>query len=148
MSATSRPIEEYPHAKDLPAPPPAPEQAAEAAASAPRKPLEVAALEFLDADAVRASMQLAHPFRWDGREVRSIEVRRVSALAIAEALPEFQAQDDFAIYAVMTGLPAPVLRGLLREDREALMAIAGPLLRQETDGASSAPISPSGGVTS
>ena len=137
MSGTSRPIEEYPQARDLPALPPAPEQQAEAAASAPRKPLEVAALEFLDADAVRASIQLAHPFRWDGREVRSIEVRRVSALAISEALPAFRAEDDFALYAVMTGLPAPVLRGLLREDREALMAAASPLLRLETEEASS-----------
>lgn len=136
---TPRPIEQYPVASDLPAPPPAPDGDAPAAsAPAPRRAVEVAALEFIGGDA-SVAVPLAFPFRWEGREVRVIEVRRVSMVAIAQASLALEGGDDFELYALTTDYPAPALRGLMREDREAVARAADRFLSLEAGEAPSAP---------
>ena len=149
MTRTDRPIEDYPVAADLPEAPPAPEvDAAQPAAAAPsRPPVEIAVLEFLSADGVRASVPLTHPFRWDGREGRELLLQRLSLLRVGQIWADVERRDDYELYAAMCGLPAPVLRGMMREDREALAAAADPLLDLEAGKAPSGDTPASGGVS-
>ena len=137
---TPRPIEAYPVAADLPAPPPVDGAAAAAAATAPpaRRIGEVAVLDFIGGDA-SVEIALAFPFRLDGRDIFAVTVRRASMLEIARVVPGFATADDFELYAVMAGLPAPVLRGMMREDREAVARAADDFLSREVGPDGSAP---------
>jgi hypothetical protein len=145
---TPRPIEAYPVAADLPAPPPADHgEAPEKATTAPaRKIGEVAVLDFIGGDA-SVEIALAFPFRFDGREVRTVTVRRPSIMEIARVAPDFAMTDDFELYAVLAGLPAPVLRGMMREDREAVARAADDFLSREAGPDGSAPTLASGAAS-
>ncbi len=130
----TRPLEVYPDAEPLPLPPidPPGGAAAQAAPAEPaRKPLEVAVLRFLDPGAMQTEIPLAFPFEWDGREVRSITVRRLATAevgAVMDAIPVGEEYDVHTFIAAMSGLPAPVLRALIEDDAEEVIAKARPLL--------------------
>jgi hypothetical protein len=75
-------------------------------------------LEFLDA--VNLVIPLKFPFRWQGKKVDAITVRRLTVGELGDlidSIPEPR-PDNFDIYAAMTGLPAKVLRGLIDQDGE------------------------------
>lgn len=98
------------------------------ASVAPIPEEQAAPFEELDfiGDGHRRIVQLAHPFRRAGGEVRSIEVRR---LRIGEIDTILRNMGDrpvslFDIYAQMCGVPIAVLRGLVDEDGDAVTAAA------------------------
>lgn len=135
----SRPLVEYPDTEPADVPPPPPpglpgEPAAIPAGSsraAPRPAPEAAALRFLDAEARSASIPLEHPFLWQEREVRAIDVRRLTVAevgAVVESAGGMGEVDLYDFYAAMTGLPAPVLRGLDDDDGASFVAAARPFL--------------------
>lgn len=97
----------------------------------PRKPVEVATLTFLDPDAISTNVPLRYPFAWDGAEIRSVTVRRLSAAEvgmISGDLGEGDTIELYAFYAAMTGLPAEVLRGMIDDDNIAVTEVALPFL--------------------
>lgn len=97
---------------DVPLPP---EGADGEAVSIPKPPL-VAALDFLDPAALSKTVPLDFPFRWEGREVREIVVRRLAVAEIGAVVAKIgDTPDLFAFYAAMTGFPPEVLRGLRDE---------------------------------
>ncbi|MCO5083410.1 MAG: phage tail assembly protein [Rhizobiaceae bacterium] len=81
---------------------------------------EVAELEFTGAKKPWRDIPLEYPFPFGGREVTEIRVRRLTVSEVGdllETVPDDR-PDNFDIYAVMAGLPAPVLRGLIDVDGE------------------------------
>jgi len=89
------------------------------------KPREVETLDFgLDEDGPRpfSVVPLKYPFRRDGQITRQIVVRRLTVGEVGEMLDTRPADlpDRFDIYSAMTGMPAPVLRGLIDIDGEAV----------------------------
>lgn len=88
-------------------------------------------LDFVDPAAMRSRVALRHPFRLDGRVVDSVEVRKLSAGEVGRIVGD-RGQDDrielYEFYAVMTGLPASVLRGLPDDDNGAVVDAARPFL--------------------
>ncbi len=101
----------------------------EADAGLPARPPEeiqdVAELEFVDGSHQK-SVPLKYPFRLNGREVKVVTVRRLT-LGQVDAFIRRAAAASFStfdIYAEMTGLPAPVLRGLIDEDGNAVVDAA------------------------
>jgi len=129
-----KPIEEYPlvDPADLP---PLPPQGADGepgnSIPAKRPPREIAVLQFVDPDAVRKRVLLHYPFLWEGQAVDAITVRRLSVAEVGLITEEMIASNDFDLYRyyeAMTGLPAPVLRGLIEEDGEAMLDAVTPFL--------------------
>ncbi|CUW88240.1 phage tail assembly protein [Agrobacterium genomosp. 2] len=103
--------------------------AGEANAGLPANPPEditdVAELEFVDASH-QISVPLKYPFRLNGRVVKEVKVRRLT-LGQVDAFIRRAAAASFStfdIYAEMTGLPAPILRGLIDEDGNAVVDAA------------------------
>jgi hypothetical protein len=93
----------------------------------PAEKPEVAALDFLsDAGTREVAITLDHPFRFDGRDIRTIKVRKLTVVEVAEVSGRAGRTgfDIYEIYAAMTGLPAAVLRGLLDDDGEAVIGKA------------------------
>jgi len=117
------------------------------AAGGPSGPLvpaaHVAVLDFLHPERLAADIPLNHPFRLDGAEVRSVHVRRPLTVEVGEWNGRVQAgkADTYDLYAVMTGLPAPVLRGLIADDGAAVNAAAFDFLPPWLRTASDAPAS-------
>lgn len=95
-----------------------------APAPAPAKPNPplVAALDFVDRKA--RDVPLQYPFVLDGRRISVITVRRLLTAQVAVLCQGGKAPDPFDCYAVMTGLPAPVLRGLDGDDGQAVAEAA------------------------
>ena len=97
--------------------------AAEPVPPAPRVSRLIEQLAFVAAPAVTVPLQ--YPFVREGRAVDSITVRRLTVGEVGDVLdslpPDF---DNHDIYAVMTGLPAPALRGLVDVDGDKVMAVA------------------------
>lgn len=95
----------------------------EAAAPVPRVSRPIERLAFVAAPTVTVPLQ--YPFVREGGTVDSITVRRLTVGEVGDVLdslpPDF---DNHDIYAVMTGLPAPVLRGLVDVDGDKVMAVA------------------------
>jgi hypothetical protein len=90
-------------------------------APAPARPL-VAVLEF---DARQAkTVLLDFPFQFDGRRHTEITVRRLLTCQVAELCVGGRVPEPFDVYAVMTGIPAPVLRGLDADDGQAVAEAA------------------------
>ncbi|MEZ5782055.1 MAG: hypothetical protein R3D70_10565 [Rhizobiaceae bacterium] len=82
--------------------------------------VEVAALEFTGKKPRVTEIKLDYPFLFAGEEIASIRVRRLTVNEVGvllETVPD-KRPDNFQIYAAMTGLPAPVLRGLIDVDGE------------------------------
>ena len=148
-----RPLEHYPQA-EMPALPPegapgeAPPPAALAPAAAPAPRPAAAVLDFLDPAAIRTDIPLEYGFRHEGREVRSITIRRLTTAevgAVIEAVPEGAPYDLYDFVAVMAGLPAPVLRGLIDDDGAEVLARARPFLPRAVAAIFYSPTSGSGG---
>ncbi|MCF4125053.1 phage tail assembly protein [Methylobacterium sp. SyP6R] len=148
-----RPLELYPEA-EMPALPPegapgeAPAPAAPAPVAPPASRPEAAVLDFLDPAAIRTDIPLDYPFRHEGREVRSITVRRLTTAevgAVIEAIPEGANYDLYDFVAAMSGLPAPVLRGLIDDDGAEVLAKARPFLPRAVAAIFYSPTSGSGG---
>ncbi|MBY6244029.1 hypothetical protein [Methylosinus sp. Sm6] len=133
MSDVRQALEGAPKADFVNIPLPPEEAAAEIAAparEAPAPPL-VAVLDFLEPEAVRKETPFRFPFRLDGREVRSFVARRLLLVEVGGLVARAQSQGDIdpiEFYAVMTGLPAPVIRGLEADDGELLVETCYPFL--------------------
>ena len=68
---------------------------------------------------------LDFPFEWDGREVTSITVRRLTTAEMGEVVGRASGDfDQWDVFAAMTGLPADVLRGLEAGDGDAVTGVA------------------------
>ena len=110
----------------------APQTARSAAGNTPAEPApgaikETADLDFLSEETTRkAVVKLDHPFRLDGKEIREIAIRKLTVAEIGTVSGQLQdgEGDSYDIYAVMTGLPAPVLRGLIDDDGEEVVGKA------------------------
>lgn len=89
-------------------------EAAPAPAAAPVAPPPVAALDFVGDRG--KTIPLDHPFRWDGRLIEMIEVRRLRMQHLSDLVAAGRHDDLYEVYAEMTGLPAAVLRGLDPDD--------------------------------
>lgn len=80
---------------------------------------EIAELNFVGAG--RSVVEtLDYPFNLDGVRISAVTVRRLTGYEIAAFVREHLSDDGtfdrYALYSVMTGLPAPVLRGLDQDD--------------------------------
>lgn len=132
----TKPIGSYPDA-NMPPPPPigapgeeAPEPKSEVA-PASAAPAERAVLQFLDPAALTVDVPLDFPFRYDGRDVRSIILRRLCVAEVGALMAKFGEDgrfDVFDFFAAMSDLPAAVLRGLIDSDGTEVLAKARPLL--------------------
>lgn len=124
-TAPAMPIEDIPLppegvADEMAAPGDAPEGASGNAPAAAGG-AAVSTLDFADASDRTRGFDLAAPFHLNGELVKRIEGRRITigeAGAVVDANPRF---DRYDFYAVMTGQPADVLRGLDLEDGERLV---------------------------
>jgi hypothetical protein len=106
-------------------------EANDRALSAPAQ-AEVAILEFENPAGMIDEVPLSHPFRWKGEWLRKISVRR---LTFAEALRvneeaqragrEVKSMD---LFAAMTGLSAPVIRGMEATDADRVTKACLPFL--------------------
>ena len=88
-------------------------------AAKPRQVVAPAKLEF-EGSAHQRVIPLKFPFKHPetGEMVREITVRRLLTSEVEEAIETVMADgySNFVIYAVMTGLSVPILRGLIDED--------------------------------
>lgn len=136
----TKPLDAYPVADEaVPLPPPgaegepvapaAPAPTAEGAAARPAP--EVAVLRFIDPAAVRREVPLGFPFEHEGQVVSAITVRRLNTAEVGAIIDRYAPDDTldlYDFYAAMTGLPAPVLRGLIDDDAVEVRAAANPFL--------------------
>jgi len=120
----------------VPLPPQGAEGEADAQASGRSGPErakeDVAILEFENPAAMIEEVSLSHPFRWKGEWLRKVSVRR---LTFAEALrvnDEAQKADrevkSIDLFAAMTGLSAPVIRGMEATDADRVTKACLPFL--------------------
>ncbi|MCC3246126.1 phage tail assembly protein [Methylocystis sp. WRRC1] len=134
MSPRSNSLEGAPKAdfSAFPLPPEGTEGEAPGAPARADAPEEAAALDFLDPAAMSATVDLAFPFRLDGREVRMVTIRRLSfgeALRLSErAQAAGRAVTNMDFFAAMTGLPAAVIRGMEAGDADRLTDACLPFL--------------------
>ncbi|WP_311272394.1 MULTISPECIES: hypothetical protein [unclassified Rhizobium] len=87
------------------------------------------------------SVPLKHAFRMDGKVVDKIVVKRLT-LGQVDAFVRRAASASFStfdIYAVMTGMPASVLRGLVDEDGDAVVDAAYDFLPRALKAESASP---------
>lgn len=91
------------------------------------KPREVEKLDFeiLGEVMLHRAVTLKHPFRRNGEVVREIFIRRLTVAEVGDLIDARPADlpDLFDIYAIMAGHPAPVLRGLVDVDGEAVAEV-------------------------
>lgn len=128
-----RPLASYPDAPRQELPPAGLPGEAEAQPPTPREApgRPVAELRFLDVGAIRETVPLTYPFELDGLEVHDVTLRRLSVAEVGSLMDGFGPDDPFDIWdflAVMSGLPAPVLRGLVDDDGAEVLARGRPLL--------------------
>lgn len=83
-------------------------------------PPDVAALTFVGGRAREISIDLTYPFEQAGSVIGGVSVRRLTAYEVSDFVRAHVKPDGtydrFALYAVMTGLPAATLRGLDQDD--------------------------------
>jgi hypothetical protein len=95
--------------------------------AAPRPAADIADLEFEGSGHLRM-IPLKFPFRHPetGEWVRKIAVERLPIGEVGRLVEKFSGQtyDKFEIYSLMTGLPAPVLRGLKDVDGDEVTGVA------------------------
>lgn len=119
--------------EQIPIPPEGAPGEGEKAPAQPRAPDDIAVLDFVDAAAMTAEVTIDNPFRWEGRVVDKVVVRMptfVDIVRVYEAAPK-DADGDVKLiefYAVMSGLPARVLRAMPYADYERIVAACGPFL--------------------
>lgn len=104
---------------------PAAPQAPATPVRAPSPKPEIAKLDFVTAGRT-VTIELEHPFHFEGDLVETITVRRLLVGEVGELVDSMPKDrvDNFEIYGAMTGLPAPVLRGLVDVDGERVVAAA------------------------
>jgi len=110
--------------------------------AAPAAVEAVAAIEFLAPEDQPREIVFAHPFRFEGREIRGATARHMTlaeVIRVFESAPrdESGATTMVHFYAAMTGLPAPVIRALAASDHEALVDACFPFLPRAITGGSS-----------
>lgn len=133
-----KPLASLPDA-ELPTLPPADapgEDLAPADVSPVRSRPQVAVLRFLDPASLERRITLRFPFEWEGREVRAIVVRRLVVAEVGEIMGAYDEDEPVDLYdflAAMTGLPAPVLRGMQADDGEEVLTAGRPLLPRYID---------------
>ncbi len=95
-------------------------------ASTPSAPVKASAtLVFTGGKTWSKAVPLDFPFEWDGREVTSITVRRLTTAEMGDVVGRVGADfDQWDVFAAMTGLPADVLRGLEAGDGDAVTGVA------------------------
>ncbi|GLR51283.1 hypothetical protein KYK30_20620 [Shinella yambaruensis] len=137
--------------EEIPLPPPEMwgelenDPAAAPAAPVPAKGVrEIAVLEFVDGKPCRR-IPLEYPFKDAERgQVTEIVVRRLTVGEVGDLLDHRPSSpDNFDIYALMTGFPAPVLRGLIDVDGEAVADACYDFFPRVFRPAKGAPSSPS-----
>ncbi len=85
----------------------------------------VATLDFTGGKPWERHVPLDFPFVWEGREIATITVRRLTTAEMGAIVERHGADfDQWDIFAVMTGLPAAVLRGLESGDGDAVTEVA------------------------
>lgn len=97
------------------------------APAVPSRPVfPVSAVEFLDPKRREKDVPLQHPFLVDGVEWTNVRVRRLATFEVGAWRERVLANeaDSYDLYAIMTGLPAPILRGLDAEDGSSIVAAA------------------------
>ncbi|WP_020179776.1 phage tail assembly protein [Methylopila sp. M107] len=103
------------------------EDGADAKPSRPAPKPEVADLAFTGKRVRSRTVDLAFPFEIDGRIVDSVTIRRLNGFEIAElagvVIKADGGFDRYEVFAAMTGLPAPVLRGLDQDDGVDVLAV-------------------------
>lgn len=80
-----------------------------------RTKAEVAVLEFVGAEKPWREIPLRFPFRWEGRVVDTLLVKRLSVEQIRDyidSLRDDEAVDRHDVYGLMCGLPGKVIRAL------------------------------------
>jgi len=83
--------------------------------AAPEPKWEMATLDFVDAPVKMVPIDFS--FRFAGEVVSAIPVRRLTTGEVDQFLRTHGAGfSTFEVFALMTGLPVPVLRGLVAED--------------------------------
>lgn len=95
-----------------------PDTAPDTAAKAEAPPL-VAVLDFATDRSKR--IPLTCGFKFDGRTFDAIVIKRLTMVQVDKLVTEKRHNDLYEIYAEMTGVPAPVLRGMDADDGEAMM---------------------------
>ena len=82
----------------------------------PEVVLEVATLDFFGDDLPTWTHRLKYPFRWEGVAHTEIVVRQLTTAEVGDVYRKARVADRMPelmeVYAVMTGLPAKVLRAL------------------------------------
>lgn len=107
--------------------------------TAPRPVPEVATLTFVGAAKPFREIALRFPFEWDGRRIDTIIARRLSVQQLGdffESLPDDGAYDRMAVYGLMCGLPAAVIRALPDADGAAVTGACFDFLPPSLGGAS------------
>jgi hypothetical protein len=105
-------------------------------ASAPALPsptqAEVAILEFEDPAGMIEEVPLNHPFRWKGEWLRKVSIRRLifaEALRVnEEAQKAGREVTSIDLFAAMTALSAPVIRGMEAADADRVTKACLPFL--------------------
>jgi hypothetical protein len=124
-----KPIESYPVVAeaDRPTLPPAdaPPPAGETTAAPADKPLPFERLSFVAGKSVEEVVPLDFPFKWQGRTVASVTVRRLAAFEVAQVAEseEFASAGMWAIYGTQSGLPAGVIRGMMEDDCDRVVEV-------------------------
>ncbi len=81
---------------------------------------EAVTLDFVGEDLPARAFPLKYPFRWEGERHDAVTVRQLTTAEVARISGEWgrsgKPPEYFDIYAVMTGLPAKVLRALPHAD--------------------------------
>jgi len=98
--------------------------APEASVSVEQKPRDEEVLEFVSDPFV--VVPLKFPFRFRGAVVDSVTVRRLTIGQVSSLVGRVGGGEvsTFDIYAQMTALPAPVLRGMISDDGTAVTNVA------------------------
>ncbi|SON55830.1 hypothetical protein HDIA_2289 [Hartmannibacter diazotrophicus] len=98
----------------------------------PAAPKEVEKLDFCEPEALFKTVPLKHPFMWQGRRIDHVEVRRISGgeLRPFADLLASEGADKSDFSALVTGLPAKVIRGMEAGDTMAVWEAAIDFLPQ------------------
>ncbi|NEW96904.1 phage tail assembly protein [Rhodopseudomonas sp. BR0G17] len=128
------PIEGAPSLKPVVPPPGSPDAMRKAGAEAGGASAEVSSVEAalkakhplvavlgFRADRTK-SVTLAHPFTFDGLEVSEVTVRRLTMMQVDNLVTDRRHDDLYEVFSEMTGLPAPVLRGMDCDDGDRIIA--------------------------
>jgi hypothetical protein len=123
---------------NIPLPPESAEGEAQAIAEASaedrsrRAKEDVAILEFEEPAGMVNELPLKHPFRWKGEWLRTVSIRRLTFAEAMRVTEEAQKTgrelSNFDLFAAMTGLTAPVIRGMEAGDGDRVTNACLPFL--------------------